>query len=158
MAQRGSGYARITGDTYVTPRWVYDALFAVEPRLCWGIKDVAPPEPERNGYDFLVDHEPRMAVVTNPPFGLSDDFVQQALKVTEPLNGIVAMLLPVTWDCAKSRVPLFLPPFKCKYILTRRIRWENLAQAKAGPSTNHAWYVWEWGRSANVLPYLGWLK
>jgi hypothetical protein len=30
MSQRHSEYARIPGDTYVTPRWCYDALFAVE--------------------------------------------------------------------------------------------------------------------------------
>ena len=69
---------------------------------------------------------------------------------------IVAMLLPMTFDAAKTRRDLFEEkPFKAKYTITRRIRWENLEQKKNGPSTNHAWYVWDW--QWKQKPIMGWL-
>ena len=54
------------------------------------------------------------------------------------------MLLPHAWDTAKGRVDLWSYPFLTKVVLTQRIRWENLEQKAAGPSMNHAWYVWDW--------------
>ena len=99
------------------------------------------------GADWMGQRE---AIVTNPPYsnGLAEKFVRHALKLTDPVNGKVAMLLPLAWDSAKTRRDLFAehPAFKAKYTLTRRIRWENLKQKKNGPSQNHAWYVWDWGQ------------
>jgi hypothetical protein len=71
VAERHSGLERMPADTYVTPRWVYEALYTVEP---WAKS---------------------------------------------------------AWDCAPVDAD------------TKRIRWDNLSQAKAGPSQNHAWYVWD---------------
>jgi hypothetical protein len=67
------------------------------------------------------------------------------------------MLLPVTFDAAKGRADIFknCPAFKSKWTLTQRIRWVNLPQKKAGPSTNHAWYTWSWLHAGP--PTLGWL-
>ena len=67
------------------------------------------------------------------------------------------MLLPMNFDAAKGRRDLFAenPAFKAKYVLTKRIRWENLEQKAAGPSSNHAWYVWD--RSHSGPPTMGWL-
>ena len=153
MAQRNSGYERVTGDTYVTPQWVWDALYSVEdfddPWDCAPVNATA---------DFmeLYDADLCFDIVTNPPFNLSEKFVRHALKLTEPHGKKVAMLLPMAWDAAKTRRDLFEnPPFKAKYTLTTRIRWENLEQKKAGPSNNHAWFVWDW--SYEGRPFLGYL-
>jgi hypothetical protein len=55
------------------------------------------------------------------------------------------MLLPMAFDAAKGRRDLFeLLPFKMKLTLLDRIRWENIEQMKAGPSSNHTWFVWDW--------------
>ena len=72
--------------------------------------------------------------------------MRHALKLTEPELGKVAMLLPVNFDTAKGRKDIFAdhPAFARKLILTRRIRWANIEQKSAGPSMNHAWYVWGW--------------
>lgn len=152
MAQRNSEYKRIDGDTYVTPMWVYECLHSVEP---WSIdaEDVAPVGAD---FDWLSVPPPfvrgNVPIVTNPPFSLSEKFVRHSLKCRER----VAMLLPMAWDSAKSRRDLFeRPPFKAKYTLTKRIRWENLEQKKAGPSQNHAWFVWDWSYQGN--PFMGWL-
>jgi hypothetical protein len=107
---------------------------------------------------FACDPLPGFAhnIVTNPPFVLSDAFARRALDLTRPYAGKVALLLPVTWDTARRRLDLFLNHyFKSKHILTRRIRWENIEQKKNGPSTNHAWYVWDWG--GVETPTIGWL-
>lgn len=149
MSQRHSDYDRIPGDTYVTPQWVYDALYAVEPwaKLAW---DCAPAEAE---FDFLSRPWGGKAIATNPPFALAPKFCRHAIGCARK----VAMLLPLGFDAAKSRRDLFADnrAFKAKYTLTRRIRWQNLIQAKAGPSSNHAWYVWD--RDHSGPPTMGWL-
>lgn len=151
MAQRESGYARINGDLYVTPAWVYEALYSVEEgfRSAW---DCAP---INSDFDFLQSTQLAWTIATNPPFNKADEFVIHALSLTKTSRGAVAMLLPHAWDTAKSRRRLFLAPYKAKYILTRRIRWENLDQKTNGPSSNHAWYVWDWQYSDR--PFMDWL-
>jgi hypothetical protein len=152
MAQRQSEYARIDGDTYVTPQWVFKSLDSVE-RFDdpW---DCAPVE--RGYFDFLRHVGVEKEIVTNPPFRQSFAFVMHSLNCTQPCQGKVAMLLPHAWDTAKSRVHLFdRAPFKAKYTLTKRIRWENLEQKKNGPSMNHAWFVWDW--AFQDKPFMGWL-
>lgn len=140
MAQRQSGYARQPSDCYVTPQWVWDKLYQVEP---WAVAavDCAPVDYE---IDFLdPEYNPPHAFdwyATNPPFSLATEFCRKAIM----LSGRVAMLLPNEFDTAKGRIDLFSkPPFKIKYVLTERIRWANLKQKKNGPSSNHAWYVWD---------------
>jgi hypothetical protein len=65
------------------------------------------------------------------------------------------MLLPHAFDAAKNRVDLWEQPFKAKYTLTKRIRWDNIEQKKNGPSSNHAWFVWD--RDFARPPFMGWL-
>ena len=151
MSQRHSGYERMPRETYVTPRWVYEALYAVEP---WAAEawDCAPVDAD---FDFLAKDWPeRRHIATNPPFNLAPAFCRHAIK-----NAVkVAMLLSVHFDTAKGRRDLFAdnPNFKAKYVLTTRIRWDNLVQVKAGPSQNHAWYVWQ--RGFEGKPTIGWLS
>lgn len=141
MAQRNSEYARMEGDAYVTPKWVYDAIFQAE--FFQNPWDCAP---INAAFDFLSGvSDGARDVVTNPPFSLAEKFIRQSLKLTQKHGGKVAMLLPLAFDSAKTRRDLFeRNPFKVKYTLTKRIRWENLEQKKNGPSQNHAWYVWDW--------------
>lgn len=154
MSQRNSGYARIPRDTYVTPRWVYEALYAVEPwaKEAW---DCAPIDAD---FDFLAsNYWPSDRIATNPPFNLAAEFCRHAVSIARK----VAMLLPMEFDCAKGRRDLFADSrdFKAKYVLTKRIRWENLEQKRAGPSNNHAWYIWDRAGKERELspPRLCWL-
>jgi hypothetical protein len=154
MAQRESGYARIHGDTYITPPWVYEALYSVEP---WAVSAIDPAPTERNGYDFLTDWDTNgWDIATNPPFNLGEKFVRHALDIRPVAN--LAFLLPHTWDAAKGRRDLFEDQrFKAKYVVTKRIRWENIEQKPAGPSTNHSWYVWRAEPRGFIKPSMGWL-
>lgn len=137
-------------DTYVTPRWVYEALYSVE---SWA-EFAFDPAPADGSYDFLSDDIPvTRDIATNPPFSLADEFCRKATREAKR----VAMLLPVNFDSAKGRTDLFADnySFKAEYRLTTRIRWENLEQKKAGPSQNHSWFVWD--RYHSWPPMKGWL-
>ena len=152
MAQRCSEYERIEGDTYVTPKWVYEALYEVEDFS--NPLDVAPVNSDLDFLSMAVNFG--RDIVTNPPFRLAEQFIRHALEVERHVQGKVAMLLPLAFDSAKTRRDLFeQPPFKAKYTLTKRIRWENLEQKKNGPSSNHAWFVWDWQYKGK--PFLGYL-
>jgi hypothetical protein len=142
MAVRNSGYERIANDTYITPMWVFEALHAVEP---WS-KFSCDPCPANADSDMLEEGMLLDAphIVSNPPFKIAERIIRHSVNLTEGHQGKCAFLLPHTFDTAKCRVDLFdRPPFARKYALTTRMRWTNLAQKRAGPSTNHSWYVFD---------------
>lgn len=172
MSQTRSGYDRIDGDRYFTPGWCTTALLSVE-AFAGGVWDpcagaghilaALPPEIPRHGSDIAPSAEGITAIdffdvqaglwpniVTNPPFGvqsrLAVQFIDHALKLTQPLGGKVAMLLKVGFDSAGGRRRLFAdhPAFAAEYRLTTRIRWANLVQSAAGPTENHSWFLWDW--------------
>jgi hypothetical protein len=153
MAERNSEFERQPADAYWTPQWVFDALFAVEkfdhPWDC---------APRNADFDFLQVFDNFHHIVTNPPYSLAEKFCRHAIDMTNGLNGKVGMLLPIAFDAAKTRRHLFAEchQFKSKLTLTRRIRWENLEQRAAGPSMNHAWFVWDWKHDGK--PTMGWLR
>lgn len=162
MSQRASGYERRPDEDYPTPDWVAAAIagyLRVRALHIW--------EPAAgNGAlaDALVDRgfgvipttdnflaravppDSRIdAIVTNPPYG--DDrrggqacsFIRHALSFEV---AIVAMLLRIDFDSAKSRVWLFRdnPRFAGKITLLHRIQW---FPGDSGPSDNHAWFLWD---------------
>ncbi|MGE0629776.1 MAG: hypothetical protein AB7O43_18380 [Hyphomicrobiaceae bacterium] len=178
MSQRESGYERKERDLYETPEWVTEALVphlpdyidliwepacgngkmvrAIE-SACPGVtvwaSDIEPADKlHMLEIDFLssaisIGHE-YGAIVTNPPYDQAAVFCEEALRKTEPTQGVVAMLLRTDFDHAKSRFHLFrdCPAFSKKLVLTRRIVWfaEPNGKPKAQPSFNHAWFVWDW--------------
>jgi hypothetical protein len=152
VAERHSGLERMPADTYVTPRWVYEALYIVEPwaREAW---DCAPVDAD---FDFLTVEQfaPwQRSIATNPPYNQAVEFCRRAISVAPR----VAMLLSNQFDTARGRSDLFAKcdRFKVKYVVTKRIRWDNLSQAKAGPSQNHACYVWDSEHTG--CPRIAWL-
>jgi hypothetical protein len=95
------------------------------------------------GQDFLtVEHFDGDAIITNPPFGLAQQFIEHALRLTKPVSGVVAMLLRTDFDHAKTRSHLFAgcSAFTKKLVLTKRIRW--FEDSTGNPSFNHAWFLW----------------
>jgi hypothetical protein len=109
---------------------------------------------------FTVARTPVRGIITNPPYGtgggLAVRFCWHALRLMEPGKGIVAMLLRDDFDSAGGRQQLFKynPAWHKKIVLTERLRWTNLEQKKAGPSNNHAWYIWDWARDPSALPVI----
>jgi hypothetical protein len=158
LSQRPSGYARKTDDRYETPAWVVEALI---PHVPAGIREVWEPAAASGqmakalsdggftvvatdvaaGIDFLrctrEMNFPR-AIITNPPFNRSCEFIEHALKLAD----FVAMLLRIDYDSALTRRHIFADceAFSLKLVLLRRIRW--FADSAGSPSFNHGWYVW----------------
>lgn len=182
MSQRNSGETRQKLDQYMTPAWVVEALLkkehiagrAWEPACGTGniVKALKAAGVEVMGTDidpgfgttvsdFLEAQSHYGTIITNPPYGAQGDmavqFVRTALHITEAAEGKVIMLLPMAWDAASGRQDILedFPGFVAKYALTRRIRWENLPQKKAGPTMNHAWFVWDWFRRGRDI---GWVS
>lgn len=150
MSERNSSYDRMLRDTYVTPQWVFEALYRVEPwaKEAW---DCAPLDAD---FDFLSREWDDQPIATNPPYNLATEFCRHAIKFSSK----IAFLLPMNFDAARSRDDLFANNrnFKVKYTVTKRIRWENLEQKKNGPSMNHAWFVWD--KDHINPPMIGWLR
>jgi len=173
MSQRASGYARRANEDYPTPDWVTAAIaeylrcraFHIwEPAAghgalakaltAGGFRVVA------TANDFLRHSAPPdlwiEAIVTNPPYGsdrrgaLACDFIRHALSLDVQ---IVAMLLRVDFDSAKTRVDLFRDNsiFAGKIVLLDRIKW---FPGDSGPSDNHAWFVWNRGLDRRGAPWI----
>ncbi len=115
-----------------------------------------------SGRDFLLSERPFgiNTIITNPPFNkAAEAFIRHALNLMEPVNGFVAMLLPVDFDSGKTRRDMFAdhPAFYKKLVLTSRIVWfePEPGEKKSGPSANHAWFCWDWNNSRKpTLEYL----
>lgn len=167
MSQRNSGYARKEYDAYYTPTWVTEALLnsgypfsgpVWEPACGNGqiasvLKDrfkvVATDVQDQ--LDFLkCELAPPgvTAIITNPPYTNSADFINHAIGLMHPVGGQVAMLLRSDYEHAMARTGLFrdCAAFAKKLVLLKRIVWfvEANGKPKASPSYNHAWYVWDW--------------
>jgi hypothetical protein len=182
MAQRDSGYARKARDAYMTPPWVTESLLSVlGARLTAGDRVWEPaagtgqmvdvlrrrglavyasdiePTAAAIGRDFVADalgEDTPPNIITNPPYilPLCDRFIATALERTREARGLVAMLLKIDYDSARTRAPLFAqhPAWGLKIVLTDRIHWFDPEmpppgeKQASGPSENHAWYVWDW--------------
>jgi len=161
MSQRDSGYERKERDLYETPEWVTQAIVMRPPKIVWepacgsgkmvsalGFMDAEIYGTDiADGQDFFAHNVSYMradAIITNPPYVLATKFIEHALKLTEPLNGQVLMLLRTDFDHASTRKRLFgnCSIFSQKLVLTRRIKW--FEDSTGSPSFNHAWFTWDW--------------
>lgn len=114
----------------------------------------------------LLNPPNEFSIITNPPYVLAEKFIREALRLTKPDGGMVAMLMRNEYDCAATRRYLFeQPAFRAKLVLTRRPKWiDALAQHSASPRHNFAFYVWDhrhsgpaeiaWIPSAKAMPLL----
>lgn len=173
MSQRDSGYERRPHDLYETPDWVTAALIPHLPAMSHPWPTIWEPAcgsgamckslsvrmafcpvygtDLQTGVDFLLTSEPVFethAIITNPPYTHATEFCEHALRLMEPVAGVVAMLLNTNFAHAKSRQYLFrdCPAYAKKVELQKRITWfkpEPGAKGKS-PSENHAWFIWDW--------------
>lgn len=177
-----SGYERVENDAYFTPAWCTEALLNYTSQLfspVWDpacgdgaiLKVCAAREMKTLGSDirdygwpgtfifdfFKYETAVSRSIITNPPYECAQQFIEKALKLTEPQTGTVAMLLRNEYDSAGSRRHLFgdHPAFAKKLVLTRRPKW--FAHEKAAPRHNFSWFLWSWGKSAIERPTLGYL-
>ena len=92
----------------------------------------------QTGNDYLITEGFADAIITNPPFALSQKFIEKALKEAD----IVAMLLKCQYWHAKKRYDLFRnnPP---AYVLPLTWRPDFMDGEKGGsPTMEVHWTVW----------------
>lgn len=192
MSQRNSGYARQPRELYETPPWVTDALIPHLPRrvhtwweCCCGNglmvealckhgfavygTDIAKDDGDFLKFNVSLDVD---IIGTNPPYNIAQEIIAHALRLTWP-TGMVAMLLPDSYDAAITRRHLFEehPAFCKTVVLRKRIKWfdspvqckqcngtgklayvgfskctrcKGTGKKKSGPSENHSWFIWDW--------------
>jgi hypothetical protein len=100
-----------------------------------------------NGLDYLTTYRDCDAIITNPPFNMSAEFIRKATSEC----GIVAFLLKSQYWHAKKRMSLFteLPP---SYVLPLTWRPDFLYQErkdgkKGSPTMEVAWSIWINGKT-----------
>jgi hypothetical protein len=176
MSQRASGYVRRPNEDYPTQAWVAK-IIAEHLRVRERVHTIWEPAAgdgalaaalKDDGFrvvattdDFLAyiaAPEPVDCVCSNPPYGadgrglLACEFIRHALTLVP----VVAMLLRVDFDSAKTRKALFrdCPAFAGKIVLLDRIVWFDQPGAK--PSENHAWFVWN--RAQKWAPWIAYAE
>ncbi len=171
-------FPRSKGEYYGTPGWITRALLVSEvlPDRVWEpcagdgkmvdvlrqherqvvASDIEPRGEGIEQRDFLaagLAPEGVAAIITNPPWDsggrLSTTIVRHALQLMTPGRGLVAMLVPLAWDTAKSRRDLFMQPsYVAEVCLLDRMQvMEGTAVDKGLTSTIQAtWHVWDLSR------------
>lgn len=171
-------------DWYVEPEWCSKRLFDVEKfgahipvtdpacglgrilksadaagYLIYGSDIVARSEYCEHEVNFLEDFSVCSTVVSNPPFGIADDFAKHALEICADK---VALLLPTKWmNGAKRGAWLETTPLRRVWLLGPRPSMPPGPVIEAGiapgnGTTDFAWFVWERGYVGR--PELHWLR
>ncbi len=124
-----------------------------------------------SGVDFLSCKrvpEGCRAIVTNPPYGDASSragqekssiamlhFVRHALRLTESVQGQLALLVRFQWVAGKrSSALMSAGPFAAVVALTRRIQWFNRGAETNISQHHHAWVVFDHAHPAGQPPVL----
>ncbi|WP_215755075.1 hypothetical protein [Acetobacter sp. P5B1] len=178
---RASGYERHADDWYVEPAWCVDALVQVERPFigavldpcCGGgnivtrlrangvhaqgadIRDRADGQFSVMGYaQSLFDARPD-SVVSNPPYGLAQDFVDSCLTTTT--DRVCVLLRLAFLEGQKRREWLMRSSLARVWVCSKRVSMPpgGTDVAAKGGSIAYAWFVFERGYKGE--PSLGWL-
>lgn len=100
----------------------------------------------RYGVDFLTTRQRLKglgAIITNPPWGAGEVFVRRALEIAP--DALIAMLLPLEFDAASTRLELFDAPegnaFALQLVMCWRPNWVD--ERKKNGRNNSAWFIWD---------------
>jgi hypothetical protein len=176
-------WARDPHDFYVEPEWCSERLFRIE-RFEGTIYDpacglgrivqsafksgfpafgtdlvVRNPQLCRSAVDFLTLDMKAMNIISNPPFGIAEKFVEHALRLA---TRKVAMLLPSIWLQGDKR-SRWLETTSLARVLLIAPRPSMppgavilAGEPVGGGTTDFSWYVWD--RAHKGAPTVGWLR
>ncbi len=87
--------------------------------------------------DFLLENTKMHNIVTNPPFNLSFEFIQQGLRLSERC---LALLLPIRYLTGKKRAKLYkeFPPSKI-IVIPNKVDFIG----NGNPVMEFAWFIWD---------------
>jgi hypothetical protein len=174
---RGSGYERHENDWYKESRYSIDALLDAEPFIgpIWdpacgggniptacrdrGYEAIGSDIKDRGfgttGVDFLMSDRRVDKIVSNPPYGIIQPWIERCLQVT---TGKVAILARLALLEGKARGAWFpSTPLARVWVHSSRVSMppgDSDAPAKGG-SVAFAWFVFEHGNAGP--PTIGWL-
>lgn len=105
--------------------------------------------------DFLIEPIQEVdAVITNPPFKLSTEFVYKSLECTKSKKGKVAILNRIQWLEGQKRRKLFTETCLSKVLIfSKRIPRFHRYDFAGKPGTSlicFAWFIWDWSHIGNV--------
>ena len=171
---RHLGYPRQEKDFYPTPAWVTKALvrWVRLPSGIWepfcgngaisqvleeqGHSVVSTDLVDRGygegGRDFMLEDrmpEGKTAIVTNPPYRDLFEFAVHALKLPEPVGGMVALMVNHQWQTGQEASKLCrMPAFAGTVVLVGRLDFSSGigVPAKNRGNHSHCWLVWDWSR------------
>lgn len=174
---RASGYDRVANDWYVEPRWLVDALLDVErfDGVCWdpacgggnipkalaarGIayhaSDIADRGYGTTGVDFLSGAGRADHIISNPPYGIIEAWIEHALTCT---TGKVAILARLALLEGQKRKAFFArTPLARVWVSSRRASMPPGGSdlPASGGAIAYAWFVWEHGHTGQAT--LGWV-
>ncbi len=91
------------------------------------------------GVDFLTSGKKAENIVTNPPFNLAFEFIEQGLRLSERS---LALLLPIRYLTGKKRAKLYYkcPPAKI-IVIPNKVDFLGFGK----PAMEFAWFIWEKG-------------
>jgi hypothetical protein len=174
---RASGYERVSNDWYVEPRWLVDALLDVEAfsGVCWdpacgggnipealkmrGIfcraSDIANRGYGEISVDFLAGAGSADHIISNPPYGIIEAWIEHALACT---TGKVAILARLALLEGQKRKAFFArTPLARVWVSSRRASMPpgGVDLPASGGAIAYAWFVWEHGHAGPAT--LGWV-
>lgn len=89
------------------------------------------------GVDFLMENKRMPNIVTNPPFNLAYEFMEQGLKLAQ---NSLALLLPIRYLTGKKRWEFFkTTPPKFIIVIPNKVDFVG----NGNPVMEFAWFVWK---------------
>lgn len=165
MGERPSEYTRDANDWYIEPSWCIDALrdsvqfqgeihdpccgMGTIPKMLGGTgADLIDRGYGYEQQDFLKDIRARDNIVTNPPYGIAQDIIEHALKISKRK---VAALVQVKFLASQKRHGLFYRPEMQQVIIFSRrpsmppgkMLQHHGESIRGGGSIDFCWCVWD---------------
>ena len=116
-----------------------------------GIKGIAPGWCVQGDFLTVTPGTGFNAVVMNPPFSQARAFVENAIRIAAPVDGIVVALLRLNWLAGVGRAD-FHRAHPCElFVLSRRPSFTG----KGTDAADYAWFVWDTKSPATGITILG---
>lgn len=164
MSATGRGAERVENDFYETPAWLTRAILPeikqlhgdrplfLEPACGQGaiVRELAAFFPQSGicandltmGVDFLKIEprgpKPFDVIITNPPYSLAQEFIEQALKWRRSELSLVVMLLRLNFLGSQKRAAWLRQHTPSVYVSPRRPSFTG----KGTDATEYAWFIW----------------
>lgn len=100
--------------------------------------------------DFLMENTIMHNIVTNPPFELAFEFIEQGLRLSE---NCLALLLPIRYLTGKKRCELYKRKAPTKIIIIPN-KVDFLGNGN--PIMEFAWFIWEKGKIGSEILWADW--